>query len=74
MTLSPAAVATARRNAAHRIERFLAGLEHDGRLPNQHQRLHLREAFGEVDGRSISSRRRGDAEGGARFDQPRGAR
>ena len=42
MTVSPAAVATARRNVAQRIERFLNGLERAGRLPNRH---HLREAF-----------------------------
>jgi hypothetical protein len=45
MTLNSAAVATARRNAAQRIERFLARLERDGRLPNRRDRLYLREAL-----------------------------
>jgi hypothetical protein len=45
MTLSPAAVATARRNVSQRIERFLVGLERDGRLPNRHERFHIREAL-----------------------------
>ena len=45
MTVSPAAVATARRNVAQRIERFLNGLERAGRLPNRRELHHLREAF-----------------------------
>jgi hypothetical protein len=45
MTLTPAAIATARRNVAQRIERFLASLERDGRLPNRRDRFYLREAL-----------------------------
>ena len=45
MTVSPAAVATARRNVAQRIERFLNGLERARRPPNRRELHHLREAF-----------------------------
>ena len=45
MTVSPAAVATARRNVAQRIERFLNGLERAGRPPNRRELHHLREAL-----------------------------
>jgi len=45
MTVSPAAVATARRHVAQRIERFLNGLERAGRPPNRRELHHLREAL-----------------------------
>jgi hypothetical protein len=45
MTFSPAAIATARRNVAQRIERFLNGLERAGRPPNRRELYYLREAF-----------------------------
>ena len=45
MTVSSAAVATARRNVAQRIERFLNGLERARRPPNRRELHHLREAF-----------------------------
>jgi len=45
MTVSPAAVATARRNVVQRIERFLNGLERARRPPNRRELYHLREAL-----------------------------
>src|SRR5436190_20938500 len=45
MTVSPAAVATARRNVAQRIERFLNGLERADRPPNRRELYHLWEAL-----------------------------
>src|SRR4051794_32961818 len=45
MSLNPAAIAAARRNVAHRIERFLALLERDGRALGARQRFHLCKAL-----------------------------
>jgi hypothetical protein len=45
MTLTPAAIATARRNVAHRIERFLKGLDLAGRPPDRRELHYLREAL-----------------------------
>jgi hypothetical protein len=39
------AIATARRNAAQRVERLLVLLERDGRAPGARQRCHLLEAL-----------------------------
>jgi hypothetical protein len=45
MTLNPAARATARRNVADRIDRFLNGLERARRQPNGREVFWLREAL-----------------------------
>jgi hypothetical protein len=45
MTLNPAARATARRNVADRIDRFLNGLERASRQPNRRELFWLREAL-----------------------------
>ena len=45
MTLNPTALATARRNMAERIDRFLAGLDRARRLPNRRELFWLRAAL-----------------------------
>ena len=45
MTLNPTARATARRNVAERIDRFLNGLRGARRLPNRRELFWLREAL-----------------------------
>jgi hypothetical protein len=45
MTLNPTALATARRNVAERIDRFLTGLERARRLPNRRELFWLRGAL-----------------------------
>jgi hypothetical protein len=45
MTPSPVAIATARRNVAQRIERFLNGLDRAGRPPNRRELYYLRKAL-----------------------------
>jgi hypothetical protein len=45
MTLNPTARATARRNVADRIDRFLNGLEVARRLPNRRELFWLRDAL-----------------------------
>ena len=45
MTLSPTARATARRNVAERVDRFLNGLQHVRRLPNRRELFWLRHAL-----------------------------
>jgi hypothetical protein len=49
MTLSPAAIATARRNVVQRIDRFLDGLDRAGRPPNPGELHYLREALKKLD-------------------------
>jgi hypothetical protein len=48
MTLNPTARATARRNVAERIDRFLNGLEGARRLPNRRELFWLRETLGNL--------------------------
>ena len=45
MTLNPTACATARRNVADRIDRFLNGLQSVRRLPNRRELFWLRDAL-----------------------------
>jgi hypothetical protein len=45
MTLNPTARATARRNVADRIDRFLKGLERTGRQPNRRELFWLHKAL-----------------------------
>jgi len=45
MTLNPTARATACRNVADRIDRFLKGLERTGRQPNRRELFWLHEAL-----------------------------
>ena len=45
MTMNPTARATARRNITERIDRFLDGLDHAGRLPNRRELFWLRAAL-----------------------------
>ena len=45
MTLNPIARATARRNVAERIDRFLNGLKAARRLPNRRELFWLRDAL-----------------------------
>jgi hypothetical protein len=45
MTLNPTARATARRDVADRIDRFLTGLERARRLPNRRELFWLRDAL-----------------------------
>lgn len=48
MTLNPTACATARRNVAERIDRFLNGLRRAHRLPNRRELFWLREALAKL--------------------------
>jgi hypothetical protein len=48
LTLNPTARATARRNVAERIDRFLNGLEGARRLPNRRELFWLRETLGSL--------------------------
>ncbi len=45
MTLNPTARATARRNVAERIDRFVNGLQRAQRLPNHRELFWLRHAL-----------------------------
>ena len=49
MTLNPIARATARRNVADRIDRFLNGLEVVRRLPNRRELFWLRDALANLE-------------------------
>jgi hypothetical protein len=45
MALNPTALATARRNVAERVDRFLNGLRRTHRLPNRRELFWLRDAL-----------------------------
>ena len=49
MALNPTALATARRNVAERIDRFLIVLDRAGRMPNRRELFWLRQALASFD-------------------------